>query len=191
MKKVKQIKVLVEKDVNILKEQFEPIAENIVQKYQSGVSIIIPSPSKIGDRMAEIVLSKSKSSRLAKGTISELTTKEVDEIVSDKGSAFVWFYGNNFGEAYNKLTKFLNDMNTKNNGVYSRHLVKDVEMRNVLTLSFETTATKYAKKTKLMANADVLVVDDGNDATSIKELCKTMLDTYTPKSITILTLLQK
>lgn len=33
MKKVKQIKVLVERDVNTFKEQFEPIAENIAQNY--------------------------------------------------------------------------------------------------------------------------------------------------------------
>ena len=130
MKKVKQIKVLVENGADIVKEQFETIAQN----YQSGVTIIMPSPSKIGDRIAEIVLSKSKNSRLAKGTISELTTKEVDEIVSDKGSAFMRFYGNKFGEAYNKLTKFLNDMNTNNNGVYSRHLVKDVEMRRRISI---------------------------------------------------------
>ena len=187
MKKVKQIKVLVENGADIIKEQFETIAEN----YQSGVTIIIPNPNKESNRIAEIMLSKSKNSRLAKGNISTPTTKEVNEIVLDNNSAFRKFYGDNFGEAYSKLTKCLNDMNAKNNGVYSRHLVKDVEMRNVLTLSLETTATKYAKKTKLMANADVLVVDDGNDATSIKELCKTMLDTYTPKSITILTLLQK
>ena len=187
MKNVKQIKVLVERDADTLKEQFETIAEN----YQSGVTIIMPNPNKESDRIAEIMLSKSKNSRLAKGNISTPTTKEVNEIVLDKDSAFREFYDDNFGEAYSKFTKCLNDMNTKNNGVYSRHLVKDAEMRDVLTKTFKETNTKYSKKTKLMADADVLVVDDGNDATSIKELCKTMLDTYTPKSITILTLLQK
>lgn len=128
---------------------------------------------------------------MAKGNISTPTTKEVNEIVLDNKSSFKKFYGDNFGEAYSKLTKCLYDMNTKNNGVYSRHLVKDAEMRNVLTKTFKETNTKYSKKTKLMSDADVLVIDNGNDATSIKELCKTMLDTYTPKSITILTLLPK
>lgn len=187
MKNVKQIKMFVENSADILKEQFETIAEN----YPLGVTIIIPNPSKAGDRIAEIVLSKSKSSRLAKGTIIAPTTKEVGEMVLDKNSYFREFYGGNFEEAYSKFTKCLNDMNTKNNGVYSRRLVRDAEMRNVITSTFKKTNTKYSKKTKLMADVDVLVVDDGNDATNIRELCKTMMDTYTPKSITILTLLQK
>ena len=51
---------------------------------------------------------------------------------------------------------------------------------------------RYAKDSKIINGQDILIIDDTiSRGQSIKEACQIMLESYAPKSITVLTLLSK
>lgn len=63
--------------------------------------------------------------------------------------------------------------------MFSRHFVKDREMRNVLTDTFKVSASRYARKSKYITDKDILIIDDtiGNGQT-IKSACQVMMESY-------------
>ena len=83
-------------------------------------------------------------------------------------------------------------MDEKKNGIFSRHLVKDNNMRDVLMNTLKLSPDRYAKDSKLINGQDILIIDDTiSRGQTIKEACKIILESYAPKSITVLTLLSK
>lgn len=181
-----------ESDHEAIEKQFELIAEKFVKMHPIGVTILIPSGNKLNRHIAEVVMSKSKDSHLIEGAISKLTVEEVDEIVLRKDSKFRLFYGDDFDEAYSRLESYFDDMDSERGGMFSRHFIKDREMRNVLTDTFKVSTSRYARKSKYITDKDILIIDDtiGNGQT-IKSACQVIMESYVPKSITVLTLLSK
>ena len=120
--------------------------------------------------------------------------KKFDEFIEEgidfnKKSMTVWFTPTE--ERY-ILESFFDDMDNERGGMFSRHFVKDREMRNVLTDTFKVSASRCARKSKYITDKDILIIDDtiGNGQT-IKSACQVMMESYAPKSITVLTLLSK
>jgi hypothetical protein len=103
-------------------------------------------------------MSKSKDSHLIEGAISKLTVEEVDEIVLKKDSKFRSYYGDDFDEAYNRLESFFDDTDSERGGMFSRHFVKDREMRNVLTGTFKVSTSRYARKSKYITDKDIIII---------------------------------
>ena len=179
-------------DRNAIEKQFELIAEKFAKTHPIGVTILIPSGNQLNRHIAEVIMSKSKDSHLIEGAISKLTVEEVDEIVLKKDSKFRSFYGDDFDEAYNRLESFFDDMDNERGGMFSRHFVKDREMRNVLTDTFKVSTSRYARKSKYLIDKDILIIDDTiGGGQTIKSACQVMMESYAPKSITVLTLLSK
>ena len=179
-------------DRNAIEKQFELIAEKFTKTHPIGVTILIPSGNQLNRHIAEVIMSKSKDSHLIEGAISKLTVEEVDEIVLKKDSKFRSFYGDDFDEAYNRLESFFDDMDNERGGMFSRHFVKDREMRNVLTDTFKVSTSRYARKSKYIIDKDILIIDDTiGGGQTIKSACQVMMESYAPKSITVLTLLSK
>lgn len=181
-----------ESDREAIEKQFELIADKFAKIHPVGVTILIPSGNNLNRHIAEVIMSKSKDSHLIEGAISKLTVEEVDEIVLKKDSKFRSYYGDDFDEAYNRLESFFEDMDSERGGMFSRHFVKDREMRNVLTDTFKVSASRFARKSKYITDKDILIIDDtiGNGQT-IKSACQVMMESFAPKSITALTLLSK
>ena len=137
-------------------------------------------------------MSKSKNSQLITGVIRKLTTIEVDEIVMNKKSKFRQYYKKEFNTAYDQLQDYLEDMNKRRRGRFSRHLIKDNEMRKVLDFTFVKSSENCSRFAKIITGNDILLIDDTiSKGQSIKEACKIIFDNYHPKSITVLTLLSK
>lgn len=181
-----------ESDHEAIEKQFELIAEKFAKMYPVGVTVLIPSGNKLNRHIAEVIMSKSKDSHLIEGAISKLTIEEVDEIVLKKDSKFRSFYGDDFDEAYSRLESFFDDMDNERGGMFSRHFVKDREMRNVLTDTFKVSTSRYARKSKYITDKNILVIDDTiSSGQTIKNACQVMMESYAPKSITVLTLLSK
>jgi hypoxanthine-guanine phosphoribosyltransferase len=83
-------------------------------------------------------------------------------------------------------------MDSERGGMFSRHFVKDREMRNVLTDTFKISTSRYARKSKYITDKDILIIDDTiGSGQSIKNACQVMMESYAPKSVTVLTLLSK
>lgn len=175
-----------------IEKQFNDIATKFAQIYPIGVTIVIPSGNKLNYHIAKVIMSKSKNAELLEGAICKLTTEEVNDIVLAKNSYFRQVYRNNFNAAYRQLCIYFEEMDEKRDGTFSRHLIKDKNMRNALLNTLKISPDRYAKDSKIINGQDILIIDDTiSRGQTIKEACQIMLESYAPKSITVLTLLSR
>lgn len=181
-----------ESDRNAIEKQFDAIATKFATMYPVGVTIIMPSGSELNMHIADVVMSKSRNAELIKGVICKLTTEEVDDIVLDFNSKFRKFYKDEFNSKYYELGRYLDLMDKERNGYFSRHLIKNTQMRDVLDSTLKLSDDRFAEFANKINGQDVLIIDDTiSRGQSIKEACQIMLESYAPKSITVLTLLSK
>lgn len=179
-------------DRNAIEQQFETIASKFAKMYPIGVTILMPSGNELNNHIAEIVLSQSKNAELIEGVICKITTQEVDKIVLDFNSKFREYYKDNFNEAYYELGRYLDEMDKQRNGYFSRHLVTNNQMREILDFTLKLSDDRFAEFANKINGQDILIIDDTiSKDQSIKEACQIMMDSYAPKSITVLTLLSK
>ena len=181
-----------QEDANAIEKQFHLIAEKFASMYPIGVTIIIPSGNELNNHIAEVVMSKSENAELINGVICKLTTEEVDDIVLDFNSKFREFYKDEFNSKYYELGRYLDSMDKERNGYFSRHLIKNSQMRNVLDSTLKLSDDRFAEFANKINGQDILIIDDTiSRGQSIKEACQIMLESYAPKSITVLTLLSR
>ena len=181
-----------ESDKNAIEKQFDAIATKFATMYPVGVTILMPSGSELNMHIADVVMSKSRNAELIKGVICKLTTEEVDDIVLDFNSKFREFYKDEFNSKYYELGRYLDLMDKEGNGYFSRHLIKNNQMRDVLDSTLKLSDDRFAEFANKINDQDVLIIDDTiSRGQSIKEACQIMLESYAPKSITVLTLLSK
>jgi phosphoribosylpyrophosphate synthetase len=175
-----------------IEQQIEAIATKFSSVYRTGVTVLIPSGNQLYNRIEEIILSKCENGELIEGVICKLTTDEVDDIVLDFNSKFREHYQDNFNDAYYRLGTFLDQMNEERNGTFARHLIKDAEMRDVLDFTLKVSQDRYAEFANKINGQNILIVDDTTSRVqSIIAACKIMMESYAPKSITVLSLLSK
>ena len=179
-----------QEDANAIEKQFHLIAEKFASMYPIGVTIIIPSGNELNNHIAEVVMSKSENAQLINGVICKMTTEEVDDIVMQDDSTFREYYGDSFNAAYKQLCMYLNKMDEERKGAFSRHFIKDPDMRNVLDMTLKVSEDRYAEFANKINGQHVLLVDDTiSRGQTIKRACQIMRESYAPKSITVLTLL--
>ena len=183
----------IEEDLDISQfniPQIELIANKFAKMYPVGVTILKPSENELNNRIAEIVMSKSKNAELIEGVICRITTIEVDDIVMDFSSKFREHYNDNFNESYYKLGQYLDKMDKHRKGYFVRHFIKNTEMRDVLDFTLKVSDDRFAEFANKINGQDILIIDDTiSRGQSITDVCKIISETYAPKSITVLTLL--
>ena len=181
-----------EEDREAIEKQFDLIASKFVSMYQKGITVLIPSGNEFNKHIADVVLSKSENGELIEGVICKFTTEEVNDIVLDFNSKFREYYKDNFNSAYYRLDRFLDQMDKQLKGTFSRHLIKDPEMRDVLDFTLKASEDKYAEFANKINGQNIMIIDDTKGSgQSIKEACRIMMESYAPKSITVLTLSSK
>lgn len=181
-----------ESDRMAIEHQFDAIATKFATMYPIGVTILMPSGNELNTHIADIVKSKSQNAEVIEGLICKLTTEEVDEIVLDFNSKFREFYKDDFNSKYYELCRYLDLMDKKRNGYFSRHLIKNKQMRDILDLTLKLSEDKFAEFANKINGQDILIIDDTiSRGQTIKEACHIMMESYAPKSITVLTLLSK
>lgn len=175
-----------------IEKQFDIIASKFASMYPIGITILMPSGNDLNNRIAEVIMSKSKDTELIEGVICKITTEEVDKIVLDFNSKFREYYKDNFNEAYYELGRYLDEMDKQRNGYFSRHLITNNKMRDILDITLKLSDDRFAEFANKINGQDILIIDDTiSRGQSIKEACKIMSESYAPKSITVLTLLSK
>ena len=181
-----------ESDRMAIEHQFDAIATKFATMYPIGVTILMPSGNELNTHIAHIVKSKSQNAEVIEGLICKVTTEEVDEIVLDFNSKFREFYKDDFNSKYYELCRYLDLMDKKRNGYFSRHLIKNKQMRDILDLTLKLSEDKFAEFANKINGQDILIIDDTiSRGQTIKEACHIMMESYAPKSITVLTLLSK
>lgn len=178
-----------EEDREAIEKQFDLIASKFVSMFQKGITLLIPSGNELNKHIADVVLSKSENGKLIEGVICKLTTEEVNDIVLDFNSKFREHYKDNFNSAYYRLDRYLDQMDKELKGTFSRHLIKDPEMRDVLDFTLKVSEDIYAEFANKINGQNILIIDDTiGSGQSIKVACRIMMESYAPKSITVLTL---
>lgn len=161
----------------------------------SSVTILIPSGSVLNHHIVEAVTAKSSDVNLLEGiksVICKLTVEEVDNIVLRKDSLFRQVYWKNFNQAYGELCSYFDKMDNENNGVFSRHFIRDSQMRDVLMDTLKISPDRYARDSKYINGQEILIINDSiSREQPIQETCRIILESYAPKSITVLTILSK
>jgi len=181
-----------EQDRIAIENQFDLIASKFAKLYPVGVTILMPSGNNLNNHIAEVIMSKSKNAEVIRGVICKISTEEVEEIVMEFGSKFRNYYGENFNNAYYELCKYLNEMDEQRGGYFSRHLVKNAKMRDILDVTLKASDDPMAEFANKINGQDILIIDDTiSRGQSIKEACQIMQESYSPKSITVLTLLSR
>ena len=129
-----------------------------------------------------------------KGVLRKLYIGEVLEHVLEDNSTFRKIYKNDFDNALKELETYFAKMSPNTHypmdAVFKRHKIANAEMRNAIdkTLAVADPNSYHSE----LNNKDVLIIDDIiSRGASIRESIKIIKQTYTPKSITILTLLSK
>lgn len=179
-----------DEDKKLIEKQFDLIATKFAQLYPIGVTVVIPSGNPLNQYIADVVTSKSDNAKIIVGAVSKLTVDEVDEIVSKNDSEFRKYYGDEYDSAYEQLGTYFDEMDVERNGIFSRHKIYDKEMRNVLSKTLKLTKSRLARKSKFINGEDVLIIDDTmSRGQTIKDACRIIQESYSPKSITVLTLM--
>lgn len=181
-----------EKDRKEIETQFDKIATKFAKIHKTGTTILMPSGSDLNDYIAKIVTSKSPDAEIIKGAICKITTEAVEDIVLEFGSKFREVYKDDLKSKYDELCGYLDEMNKERNGYFTRHLVKNQEMRDILDATLQVSDDGLARYANKINRQDILIIDDTiSRGQTIKEACKIMKECYAPKSITVLTLLSK
>lgn len=181
-----------EQDKTAIENQFNMIATKFASMYPIGVTILMPSSNALNKHIADVVMSKSKNAKLIEGVIRKMTTEEINDIVMEPGSKFREYYQDAFTVAYYQLCDYLERMNIKKKGIFTRHMIADQDMRNVVDCTLKVSTDSYARFANKINGQDILIIDDCiSRGQTIQEACRIMQETYSPKSITVLTLLSK
>lgn len=190
MNKVVKLEFRNDEDYNAIEPKIHLIAQEFTNMYPSEVTIIIPGMNNLTRQIAEMVMSKSQNAHLIVGAIIKLSVEEVDEIVLKKDSQFRQCYEERFNDAYAQLEEYFDDMDLERNGMFSRHLIKDHEMRNVLINTLKVSNSRISRQSKYINGQNILIIDDDtiNSGQTIKEASYIMNESYAPKSITVLIL---
>ena len=180
------------KDKESIERQFAIIADKFLKEHKFSVTILLPSGNELNKHIANVILSKASDSELIEGAIHKITTQDVEEIVLDFNSKFRKTFKDDFDERFAELQTYLNEMDKHRDGYFSRHFVKNDKMRDSIDETLKVSKESIAKFAAKINDKDILLIDDTiSRGQSIKAACSVIQESYSPKSITVLTLLSK
>lgn len=181
-----------EKDKEDILKQIDLITDKFISMYPLGFTILIPSGNLLNRMIGNMLKTKSDSVMVVDDVLTKITTEEVFEIASAKGSPFLKYYKESIDSALRQLSEYLKKMNEEKNGYFTRHYVTDANMRNVLTKTLKLSTDSVARYSKLIDGKDILLIDDSiSRGQTIMEACQILQENYSPTSITVLTLFSK
>ena len=181
-----------EEDKAKIMEQFNKIVKKYVDTHSFDVTLVLPSTNELNMIIAKAVIDKIENVDIINDVVCKLTTGDVEDLVMDSNSKFRKYYKGEFNDAFKRLGIYLDKMDVECKGTFKRHYIKDTEMRDVLDFTFKKSEDKIAEYANKINDKDVLIIDDTiSRGQSIKDMVKIIKNTYTPKSITVLTLFSK
>lgn len=184
-----------ESDRELIEAQINAVADKFLEKSNYNATILIPSSSNVNNYLADILISKASSLQRIDGLLRKLSTQEAEDYALEDGSTFRKVYGANeeqFNFAMGDLRGYLDKMDRLKNGIFTRHLIDDREMRNAMDKTFALNADPENMFAPKINGMDLLIIDDTiSRGQSVNEAVSRLKQCYAPKSITVLTLLSK
>lgn len=178
-----------ESDIINLLKQFIRITEKIEPKYDT--IITIPSNNQLNEKFLHRLDKIIKTDHQIENYFSKMSTDEVYEDFIDR-KQIRKDYSDKYDDIMFKLTKFFRTMEKNNDGYFSYKYIKDLKLRKYITKTMYSDDDEAIEYVRYINNKNILVLDDtiGSGAT-ISEACKSIIETFTPKSITVITLFSK
>lgn len=178
-----------ENDRKAVERQFNKIAEKFVREHHHDITLIVPSTNRLNNYILDVILEKEPDIQYIEGLVKKLRTEEVYAMASEGDSAFMKKYADDPDNALDELAEYLDEMDQKHDGLFVRNLIINDEMRNVLDKTLKRSDMVPARVANKLNGSDVLILDDTiSRGQTIKEMVKLIPDSYSPKSITVLTL---
>jgi hypothetical protein len=172
-------------DRNAIINQAEKIIQKFIGSSTYDVTILVPSGNFLNQFIGQLVQKHVPNSKLIPDVIMKMTTLEVyNDTTTTVGNKFRKTYNTpeRFSNAVKKLKDYIKVMNQRKNGYFTFHLIPDDKMRNTISHSMKL-SNHFGKYSADINDKDVLIIDD-----LTKEVYNIITTTFTPKSVTILTL---
>jgi len=171
-------------------------AEKIIRKfsnvYKVGVTIMCPSGGTVNKAFANLLLNVNKNATLITDLLRKLTAEEVIDSCSERDSYFRRVYNerNKFNIAMATLRNAARKMKAERDGYFTFHFIYDDTLRDAITHTVELDENVKAKYVAQINDKDILIIDDTiSHGNTIRNVINEIKLFYTPKSITVLTLL--
>lgn len=179
-----------EYDRNQIINQISLIIDKFKQMGTYGITVVIPSGGTLNRLMANIVKEKIPNTTIIDDVLWKLTTDEVFDDIIDNNSPFSQYYSKlgTLDMATNQLEVYFTEMDNQRDGYFTYHLIQDKTMRGLVerTLTLSRNYSKYIQK---INDKNILIIDDSIHAgRTFTEACNIIQTTFSPKSITGLTL---
>lgn len=195
----------------LLLDRFKTILECVFKNSGNNATVLMPQKNNITRLNGVLVPSYNELNTYIQKAIEEvnpnitfipkllrkLNVDEISEICFPPGSYFhrylqdkLHYTEEESEDAYDTLYDILQTMP---NGKYKKHLVKDKDIRNAVGITMEVSSEWMSAAYKEnISGKDILLVDDTiTYGQTIEEVLNILYDTYTPKSVTILTMFSK
>lgn len=177
-------------DIISLLKQFVRIAEKIKPEYDTIITIPSTNPLNIHflHRLNKIIKAKVK----IKDYLTKLSADDVwEDYVDWKKMEFD--YEDGYKKVEKDMLKYFRDMEFKNNNMFSFKYISNTNLRKYIKKTMYTTyEDREIKFAPYINGKNILVLDDTiSSGASISEMCKDIQDTYTPNSITVITMFSK
>lgn len=180
------------KDKNAIHQQIGLITAKFLHLYKAGFTILLPSSNGLSRYIADLMSLKSKDILIIDDILVKVTTIEALDAAMEPDSLFKKHYKGHVEEKLRELKGCLSRMDNEHSGYFTRHLVPNLEMRDVLVSTIKASETAEFKYKKELDGRDVLLIDDPIHAgQSVKDAISVLNTLYDTKSITVLTLFSK
>lgn len=175
------------KDKNAIYTQMEKIIKKFFESYTSDVTVMVDSKSPLNKTFATLVNKYNPNAVFIENLILKMSINEIRTLILAPNSLFRKVY-NNSNLFNNALADF--DRITKKMGNYYRaHLMYDEDLRSVIDKTIKLNDKIIADYMDNINGKNILIIDDNiGYGNSVKYSCKEMMEYYTPKTITFLSL---
>jgi hypothetical protein len=183
------------KDKQKFIQLFEQIVDKFLQMYQTDITIVMPTGSHLNNMIAQTILNKDNNAHIINDLLRKLTIEEVWESIEAIDSPFRKKFGrtrNDWENACKDIQNAFVKMQRERNGKFTYHMLPtNKPYREYITQTLSCDEYSRGKYANEIYGHNILLLDDSiSRGASIKNACD-ILNTFQPKSITVLTMFSK
>ena len=172
-------------------EQLDLVLDKFLENHKQEVVIPVPSTNLLNNRFLTRIVGKLNNVTVCE-PLYKMSTEEIWEACEEKDSYFRGYWkekGVDLNQAFQMLSKSLMWMDENNDGVFSFHYIKDMEMRESIVNTMKCASEEYTTFNKEIDGKDVLLIDDSiTKGQSIRDAVHAIKELYQPKSVSVLTI---
>lgn len=172
-------------------EQLDLVLDKFLEEHTQEVVIPIPSTNLLNNDFLTRIVEKLNDVVVCQ-PLTKMSTEEIWEACEEKDSYFRKYWqekGVDLNQAYESLSKSLIWMDKNNDGIFSFHYVKDMNMRESIINTMKCAPEEYTTFNKDINGKDVLLIDDSiTKGQSIRDAIHALKELYEPRSISVLTI---